>query len=153
VLPSFSCIVLHGCEGSARARNLRVLCGSIDGWGEESRNAHPNSKSENVSLSPRLHSGATSMISNFDFGWCVVLLKRVVRYFIEATLECSEAPGAYVQASARSHLPPHYFRGGARAGQKGGLRCNANCRSGLLGIGKAKAIATTQPTVPATICL
>jgi hypothetical protein len=47
--------VLHGFEGSAGARNLgvplsdpRLVCGSIDGWGGESRNAHPNSKRENV---------------------------------------------------------------------------------------------------------
>ena len=43
-----SCIVLHGSEGSAWRRNLgvplsdlRLLCGSIDGWGGELGNIHP----------------------------------------------------------------------------------------------------------------
>ena len=42
------CPVLHGSEGSAWARtlgvplsDLRLLCGSIDDWGGESRNVHP----------------------------------------------------------------------------------------------------------------
>ena len=30
--------------------DLRLLCGSIDGWGGESRKVHPNSTRENVKL-------------------------------------------------------------------------------------------------------
>ena len=54
-LPSCPALIMHVFEGSAWARilgvplsDLRLLCGSIDGWGRESRNVHPKSKRENV---------------------------------------------------------------------------------------------------------
>ena len=51
-----------------------------------------------------------SCASTFLFLYSVLL---VVRCFIEAILECSEAPGGIHASKGALHLPPHYLRGGA----------------------------------------
>ena len=40
-----------GADLGVPLSDLKLLCGSMDGWGGESRNVHPNSTRENVKTS------------------------------------------------------------------------------------------------------
>jgi hypothetical protein len=55
----------------------------------------------------------THAACQFKFAKQFTNLLQVVCCFIEAALENSLATGSYVRTCARSHLPPHYFRGDA----------------------------------------